>query len=291
MLAKSFKYKRNNTRTTNFLVILVAHTNMYILYIYIYILFLQMSWTHSLLLLTVLVLPCLSVRAEHVFTCVDDITLLVKWPSSSHPRIGEKHHPPKMRRRKSGSNFGATIIPDFKEYRRIMLRRLGRLPKFTQLLLCLSLVLSILLYGWLIYTLLTSPFQNDAFTERDKCPACYGTHLCQSFSQGQMSFSGAFRFPFLHFLSLKNVFPGYYGDRQVVFKRLAHTSELQAFDERLCLKGGDPMDCDVAESVKKVSSPTTKWLMQRLKGISVVPTWSMMFKWKQIQNGCCWWKC
>ncbi|KAK2147422.1 hypothetical protein LSH36_554g01032 [Paralvinella palmiformis] len=173
-----------------------------------------------------------------------------------------------MRRRKSGSNFGATIIPDFKEYRRIMLRRLGRLPKFTQLLLCLSLVLSILLYGWLIYTLLTSPFQNDAFTERDKCPACYGTHLCQSFSQGQMSFSGAFRFPFLHFLSLKNVFPGYYGDRQVVFKRLAHTSELQAFDERLCLKGGDPMDCDVAESVKKVSSPTTKWLMQRLKGQS-----------------------
>lgn len=183
-----------------------------------------------------------------------------------------------MRRRRSGNDFGSTIMPDFKEYRRIMLRRLGRLPRFTQLILFLSFVLSVLLYGWLLFTFLASPFQSDSFTERNKCPACYGTHLCTSFDRGEMSFSGAFRLPFLHFLSLKNVFPGYYGDEPVVFKRLAHNSELQAFDERLCLKAGEPMDCSVAESVKKMYSSTTKGMMQRLKGRSLLLLNQQTFK-------------
>ena len=171
-----------------------------------------------------------------------------------------------MRRRKSSTNFSSTIMPDFKEYRRIMLRRLGRLPKFTQLILLMLLVLSILLYIWLIYIMFMNPIQSDSFTERYKCPVCYGMSLCSDFQQGQMSFSGALHLPFLHFLNLKNVFPGYYGDDKVVFKRLAHTSELQAFDERFCLKAGEPMDCDVAESLNKIPSPTTKWIMQKVKG-------------------------
>jgi len=79
-------------------------------------------------------------------------------------------------------------------------------------------------------------------TEVHKCPACYGVSACRDVHRVELLWHDS-RAIFSHLFGVKNVFYGTYDRRKVVLKKLAHSSELDAFDAVLCEKLGSRAPC------------------------------------------------
>ncbi len=175
-----------------------------------------------------------------------------------------------MRRRSRSTSYGhdpPDTLPLYRRYHRLMLKQFGHMSKTIRYFFLVALCLSMVLYMWVAFIIVSNPFSNTAFTELDKCPACYGIRMCQDFSEGRATLSGLSRLKFLHFLFTRNVFYGYHDENEVVFKRLGQISELQALDDRICAKAGLPLDCDIKAAMAKIGGQSgTKWLLPRLKG-------------------------
>ncbi|XP_012262670.2 divergent protein kinase domain 2A-like [Athalia rosae] len=72
-------------------------------------------------------------------------------------------------------------------------------------------------------------------TDLQKCPACFGLSLCDAILNNKISIRHKNAYAtFANLFGSKNVFFGTYGKEKVVLKKLAHTSELEAFDKMLC---------------------------------------------------------
>ncbi|XP_015509861.1 divergent protein kinase domain 2A isoform X2 [Neodiprion lecontei] len=72
-------------------------------------------------------------------------------------------------------------------------------------------------------------------TDLRKCPACYGLSICGAILNNEIVIRhrGVYA-TFANLFNAKNVFFGNYAGEKVVLKKLAHTSELYAFDKMLC---------------------------------------------------------
>lgn len=73
----------------------------------------------------------------------------------------------------------------------------------------------------------------ERLCELDKCPACYGISECSYIKNISITLDDVFSL-INYLFGVKNVFMGKYFETKVVLKKLAHTSELNAFDEMLC---------------------------------------------------------
>ncbi|KAL6266288.1 hypothetical protein P5V15_003147 [Pogonomyrmex californicus] len=72
-------------------------------------------------------------------------------------------------------------------------------------------------------------------TELHKCPACYGISACHDIHKINLLWNDVNAI-ISHLFGVKNVFFGIHGQNKVVLKKLAHFSELRAFDIVLCKK-------------------------------------------------------
>ncbi|KAL0115461.1 hypothetical protein PUN28_010769 [Cardiocondyla obscurior] len=70
-------------------------------------------------------------------------------------------------------------------------------------------------------------------TELPKCPACYGVSACHDIHKIDLIWDDINAI-ISHLFGVKNVFFGTYNQTKVVLKKLAHSSELEAFDITLC---------------------------------------------------------
>lgn len=72
-------------------------------------------------------------------------------------------------------------------------------------------------------------------TEVEKCPACYGNSICDKIVNGSIKITPFGLYSAIaHLVGSKNVFFGTMGDVKIVLKKLAHSYELQAFDDMIC---------------------------------------------------------
>ena len=68
----------------------------------------------------------------------------------------------------------------------------------------------------------------------NRCPACYGVSLCPELYSDQVTLQSSTTLS--RIFNAKNIYYGYTkSNRRVVLKKLAHNSELQTFDENLCV--------------------------------------------------------
>ncbi len=109
------------------------------------------------------------------------------------------------------------------------------------------------MYYNLFFFLTTNHLENPDFVGINKCPACYGTSMCEEFSNGYLSLSSYSRMRFLDIVNVKNVFYGWHKqlNSDVILKRLGHNTELASFDRDICKNAGAGVDCDVAKSIFK----------------------------------------
>lgn len=71
--------------------------------------------------------------------------------------------------------------------------------------------------------------------ELHKCPACYGVSACHNIHKIDLLWNDVNAI-ISYLFGVKNVFFGTYNQSKVVLKKLAHSSELKAFDVILCNK-------------------------------------------------------
>lgn len=73
----------------------------------------------------------------------------------------------------------------------------------------------------------------ERLCELHKCPACYGISECNYIKNINVTLNDMYSL-INYLFGVKNVFMGKYLKSKVVLKKLAHTSELKAFDDMLC---------------------------------------------------------
>ncbi|CAG0879726.1 unnamed protein product [Darwinula stevensoni] len=109
----------------------------------------------------------------------------------------------------------------------------------------------------------------EDLTEAGKCPACFGTSLCPDAEEGRLRLWGRSSASLLPasllsatLLNVRNVYWGVWtvqdsfrGDKDmpVVFKKLAHDSELRELDRRICQAANMSSDCDVSTAGTRLS--------------------------------------
>ncbi|XP_071798726.1 divergent protein kinase domain 2A-like [Asterias amurensis] len=140
-------------------------------------------------------------------------------------------------------------------FRRLCCRfcRIFSSPKCTRFYSVLLLVTIAFIYYNLFFFLTTNHLENPDFVGVNKCPACYGTSMCQEFSHGYLSLTSYSRMRFLDIVNVKNVFYGWHQklNSDVILKRLGHNKELDSFDRDICKNAGAGVKCDVAKSIFK----------------------------------------
>lgn len=107
-----------------------------------------------------------------------------------------------------------------------------RFKKWT-LLLCIGISCTLFLTRNVIIQILYPSITQLA--EVHKCPTCYGVSACHDIHKINLSWHDASTI-FLHLFGIKNVFFGSYNHDKIVLKKLAHSSELKAFDIAFCNK-------------------------------------------------------
>lgn len=92
-------------------------------------------------------------------------------------------------------------------------------------------------------------------TDLQRCPACFGLSLCDAVLDNKISLSHRNVYVTLtNLFGSKNVFLGSYMGEKVVLKKLAHNSELDAFDKMLCTDRGLVELCPTANREKTIPS-------------------------------------
>ncbi|GAB6020173.1 hypothetical protein CHUAL_002895 [Chamberlinius hualienensis] len=83
---------------------------------------------------------------------------------------------------------------------------------------------------------------DDSFWKLSSCPACYGQVNCHQI-QTDLTFPWTVR----NLINVKNVYFGHLLNREVVIKKLAHTSELDSFDKIICKRYSKEPTCNVRD--------------------------------------------
>ncbi|XP_047367019.1 divergent protein kinase domain 2A-like isoform X2 [Vespa velutina] len=96
-----------------------------------------------------------------------------------------------------------------------------------------SLILMIGLFILYVNINININLSIERLCELHKCPACYGISECNYIKNINITLDDIFSL-INYLFGVKNVFMGKYFETKVVLKKLAHTSELKAFDEMLC---------------------------------------------------------
>ena len=130
-------------------------------------------------------------------------------------------------------------------------RRL-RLHKKKVVVYLLIIILCLLLYRYLRPREIN--LKDDSFNNLSKCPACYGTSLCQAIKSEDIVLSEYSRWSIVRFFNVKNVFYGFWNSRNisVVMKKLAYESELVELDKHICELVHLQSSCDVKDAVQKL---------------------------------------
>jgi hypothetical protein len=125
-----------------------------------------------------------------------------------------------------------------------------RIPTVGKIILLVSFLVAICMYVSLAYYFGKNRLRDLRFLDHEKCPACYGRKLCMDFQSGAVKFTGLHGIPALKFINVKNVFYGTYKREKVVLKKLAHDSELETADKKIC-ELDKRVHCDVAHTIFK----------------------------------------
>ncbi|XP_070539063.1 divergent protein kinase domain 2A-like isoform X2 [Ptychodera flava] len=100
--------------------------------------------------------------------------------------------------------------------------------------------------------LMKTNLEDPRFNGFDKCPACFGTSLCEDINNRNLRFTSYSRIRLFDLINIKNVFEGVYMDKEVVLKRLGHNSEWRESDAALCESAGlEPPLCKVSSAAYK----------------------------------------
>ena len=172
------------------------------------------------------------------------------------------------------------ILPEIREdmdhaeklqtmHRRMQIQ-LQVLPTRAKIALGVALILSLVTYGYIFhYFFLYNHVSDRGYLETHKCPACYGHSLCNQLQYGMGKYTGYSKLQFLNSLAnIKNVNFGRFGGTEVVFKKLAHDSELHDFDEEMCSKAKMGSGCNVGDAMSKFISGSRIVTVEEVKGIS-----------------------
>lgn len=96
-----------------------------------------------------------------------------------------------------------------------------------------SLAMAILLLSTILHYYVTNGY--NVKLEIEKCPFCYGTNLCPAFENLEINFDDlSYSDTFFNLLNTKNVYISNYNTRKVILKKLAHDSELNDIDKKIC---------------------------------------------------------
>ncbi|XP_042864550.1 divergent protein kinase domain 2A-like [Penaeus japonicus] len=115
--------------------------------------------------------------------------------------------------------------------------------------LFLGIVITLIFfYGW---------YQKvDDIVDLETCPACYGQTLCSTLVGHQeplserLQLTSFSKWKILNLVNVKNVYYGEMRDMPVVLKKLAHSSELREFDERVCKVAEQTENCSISQALK-----------------------------------------
>eukprot|EP00058_Branchiostoma_floridae_P007590 XP_002593078.1 hypothetical protein BRAFLDRAFT_72848 [Branchiostoma floridae] len=100
------------------------------------------------------------------------------------------------------------------------------------------------------YCFVFQPFSYNQLTDttflgEDKCPACFGTDLCEEFENGKILFKYSSRLRILDIFNIKNVYFAIYEGMEVALKRLGHNSEFDQLDRWICETGKEGPQCHI----------------------------------------------
>lgn len=130
----------------------------------------------------------------------------------------------------------------------LLYRRLERLPWPVRMLVLSAVVL--VTYGLLVVVHVSTHdyIRDPVFLGEDKCPACYGTSLCEDLHSGKIHFTSFSKVRLTDYLNTKNVFFAERDDgTQLVLKKLAFNSELRDIDAKICKFTSGRYSCDVSK--------------------------------------------
>ncbi|PSN52914.1 Deleted in autism protein 1 [Blattella germanica] len=115
--------------------------------------------------------------------------------------------------------------------------------KGTVLFLFLAFVVGIKLLEWPSATYLL---------ELNKCPACYGTSLCEAFVTKNITLDFySIKALIFNLFGSKNVLFGIYLNERIVLKKLGDRTELDKLDATVCIMKGLAVGCQVGEALKE----------------------------------------
>ncbi|CAH1781099.1 unnamed protein product, partial [Owenia fusiformis] len=155
-----------------------------------------------------------------------------------------------------------------------MHRTYRKLSPLAKTILGVSFVLSIILYTSIFLYLNTQSIDDLHVLGIDTCPACYGTNLCDSFKNGDVTATGWSKLKFWHWINIKNVHTGTFHNKKVIMKKLAHDEEIAAIDNKICKSAQLDANCDIKTAIQKSSlfQHTDKIYIDEVKGLSDLVT-------------------
>lgn len=104
----------------------------------------------------------------------------------------------------------------------------------------------------LVSLLLTHYVDKPVWTicETEKCPYCYGTDFCESIQMNNVMLGyETVREIFSNYLSVKNVYNGYYKNETVMLKHLGHNWELKKLDDTICGQNNLGKECFLGDII------------------------------------------
>jgi len=127
-----------------------------------------------------------------------------------------------------------------------------RLHKKKVVVYIFIIIFCLVLYRYLIQRELN--LSDDRINNLSKCPACFGTSLCQAIESEDIILSEYSKWSIVRLFNVKNVFYGFWNSRNisVVLKKLAYESELVELDENVCDLVHLMRDCDVNDAVQEL---------------------------------------
>ena len=125
-------------------------------------------------------------------------------------------------------------------------RRYRRLPVAAKLVFCLSLLFSVMLYGFIFHYFTKHDVTNDSFLDVPLCPACFGSSGCGLMYYNQVQLSGWSGYRFGNLFNTKNIlYATLSGGQKVVLKKLGSDQEIQDLDDKVCQEAKRPKGCEV----------------------------------------------
>ena len=153
--------------------------------------------------------------------------------------------------------IGSETMSDDVTVKEIMLgmkntsNRFQRIPlKAKCFFVFLIIFLAIYIYGTTFWAWHDNRLTKEDFLGTDKCPVCYGRSLCFQLFDNQLELKGLSKMRAFDVINVRNVHLAYHKEKDlnIVLKRLAHDTELNDIDAKICADSFRNPGCDVART-------------------------------------------